>query len=222
MIAKNHRHQGPVLLHQVRLIKFGRPQVPLSLFDLIQGPLQDRFVGCQPLDPLPGDQRNDLLRDRPFRRPHPLRPAAKPLFVKLDRHFDLSGSISRMLESGFRQLDTRQRFPGDIGIAEERQDRVIERGRGQLDLPPLAQLPVLGNDLAHHFELLGDDRAFVFRGKVFPLGDQTLDHRVLVPVDKTEPGQVEPDLQVKQFLVRKPGRHSGQLGRRDKSSALQQ
>ena len=58
--------------------------------------------------------------------------------------------------------------------------------------------------------------------KYFPFFDQLLDHRVLVRGDEAEPGQVEPDLEIKQFLGRKTPGDPGELRRRDKPAAFEQ
>ena len=65
---------------------------------------------------------------------------------------------------------------------------------GQLRLPPLGELAVLGDDPRHHVVLRVEERALVLLAEVAVPSLELRNARIGVDPDGIAPGEVEPDL----------------------------
>jgi hypothetical protein len=83
---------------------------------------------------------------------------------------------------------------------------VIERRRRQLDLAAVGRLAMLGNHLVQQLELDGAQPRLVFLGEVAPLGDQALDARILLEIDRIDPRELVPDLQIAKIVAAESAR----------------
>src|SRR5262249_59525953 len=114
---------------------------------------------------------------------------------KLDGALQLGRRIMRCMESR-RQREIRPGAMSEVRIDEERQDRMKERGRGELDLLTLHQPPIERNDLLHGDELEGQDLLLFFFRKATIFRAQRSQARIATDGAVAEPGQVVPCLQV--------------------------
>ena len=88
----------------------------------------------------------------------------------------------------------------DVGIAQQRKDRVIERRRRDLDLPSRRGVTVFRDDAPQQLELHRPQRHLVFFREAPPLGGQCPDALVAFEVIRIDPCQLVPDLQIANIL----------------------
>ena len=89
----------------------------------------------------------------------------------------------------------------DVGVAQQRQDRVIERRRRQLDLPSLGGVAVFGDHAAKNLELDIPEDALVRFVEVLLLFNQRAHPRVRIQVERIDPRQLVPHLQIEEIAV---------------------
>ena len=112
---------------------------------------QDQLVGRHPLKTGAGDERNDGVGDRSFRRPQTGRAMAEQPLVAGRRPGQLLRRIVGTHESLPRHPRVGMGSEVDVGVAQERQDRVVERRGRQFDAPCRRQLAVSRNDAIQQF-----------------------------------------------------------------------
>ena len=115
---------------------------------------------------------------------------------------ELLGGVLRVPERLPRPPRVGVRPQVDVGVAQQRQNRVVERRRRQLDLAARGRVAVLGNDPVQQLELDLAQQLLVVLGEAAALGDQRADPRVAVQVERIDPGELVPDLQVAQIVER--------------------
>ena len=92
-----------------------------------------------------------------------------------------------------------------VRIAEQRQNRVVERRGRKLDLTPLGGETIFRNDATENLELDFAEIALVlFREMALPL-EQPADARIAVEVERIDPGELVPHLEIEEVLVRVAG-----------------
>ena len=115
---------------------------------------EDAFVGRQPAQSDLRQHRNQFWTDGALRRPEAHGGTTECGGMKLDGALQLRLRIFRRMESrGEREI--RSGASSEVCIDEERQDRVKEGGRRELDLFPLHQPSIERNDLPNGDELEG-------------------------------------------------------------------
>ncbi len=87
-----------------------------------------------------------------------------------------------------------------VGIAQQRQDRVVIRRRGELDLPPGRGVAVFGDNRVQQLQLDRPQERFVLFAEVLSLGDEVAHARVVMLVLGIDPGQFLPHLQVTEIV----------------------
>ena len=107
---------------------------------------QNQLVGRHPAKAGLGDERHHGVRHRAFGRPQPGRPAAEQPLVAGRRPFELLDGILGMHETLARHRRVGVRAQVHVGVAQQRQNRVIERRGRNLDLAALGGLPILRDD----------------------------------------------------------------------------
>src|SRR5579863_372616 len=110
---------------------------------------ENAFVARSPAESLGDRERECRVRHAAFARPQAPRPSPEHPFVKGNRRPQLAAGVLRVTEAMPRQRDARVRFARHIGIADERQDWMIERRGGNLNLAALLRRAVL---LKHCFK----------------------------------------------------------------------
>ncbi len=100
-----------------------------------------------------------------------------------------------------RERDAGEGAARGVGVAEEREDRVVVRGRRELDLAALGEPPPARDDLAHDPPLGGEDVLDVLPGVAAPLRGEGAEPLVVGEGAEAHPGEVEVELQVRQLLV---------------------
>ncbi len=127
---------------------------------------------------------------------------AEDLLVVLDRAADLRGGVLGVALQMTRQLDVGHRLPGQPLVAQQRQDRVIERRGGQLDLARIGQLAVQRNDLRQQLHLLVEQPLLLLLGPVLPLLAKLGQLGNDFERERMDPHQVGPALQVENVVLR--------------------
>ena len=84
----------------------------------------------------------------------------------------------------------------NVAVAQQGQDRVIERRCGDFDLTALGSRPVLGDGFPEQFQFHCPQHALIVLSKAAAFGDKTLDAFILIQVEGIDPRQLVPDLQV--------------------------
>jgi hypothetical protein len=151
---------------------------------------EDLLVRGHVPDAVPGEDRDDLLRDGPLRRPHtPWRPAEEPLMER-DRALHLFDGVipeRARFEPEF-PLEPGEPLVRGPEVAEERQDGVVVGARRDLDLARLLEAPVHGEHAPHDLARLREDRLLLLLREPAALLAQAQEHGVLVEDGPMEPG----------------------------------
>jgi hypothetical protein len=98
---------------------------------------------------------------------------------------------------------------------------VIERRGRDLDLAPRRRRPIFRDHLVQQLELDRAQQPLVLLGEVAALGDQTAHARVLVEIERIEPGELLPHLQVAQVVAAEPARRRPHVRRGRQGAAAQ-
>ena len=77
---------------------------------------------------------------------------------------------------------------------------MVERGRGQLDLSARRRVPILGDHLVQQLELDAAQHGLVLFREAAALGDERANASVVVQIQRVDPGQLLPHLQVAQIV----------------------
>ncbi len=180
MIAKDQMHARLVFFVAIDVVQ------PLSAVDLqmvvavareveVERAAKHTFVGRHPLHTGARCQLQRFFRDAAFRRPQALRTHTEKLLVRIERTLDLQRGIVGMLETPRRQRQSRRRLRARIRIAEQRQNRMIERRCRKLDRSALRRLCIRGQNLRQHLALFRDDQLLILAREVFALLHQCRD-----------------------------------------------
>ena len=89
----------------------------------------------------------------------------------------------------------------DVGVAQERQDRVVERRGRDLDLAAGDGLAILGDHAIQQLELHFAQLLLVVLGEAPILGHQPANAGVAVKIEGIDPGELVPDLQIAQVVA---------------------
>ncbi len=92
--------------------------------------------------------------------------------------------------------------PVDVGVAQQRQYRVIERRRRQLHLTAGGGVAIFGNDPPHDLDLHFAQLQLVVFGERALFLNQPAHARIAVEVERVDPCELVPDLQIEKVLVR--------------------
>src|SRR3954463_8315436 len=98
------------------------------------------------------------------------------------------------------EREIRSGTSSEICVNDERQDRMEEGGRRELNLVPFHQSSIERNDILHRGELESQHFLFVFFRKSPVFRAQASQARVAADGAVAEPGEVVPDLQVQEVL----------------------
>jgi len=172
---------------------------------------KDFLVGREPLEAEFPQHRDDFRADGTFRRPESAWRLAEKLRVIVTRKLKLGACVLGMQEAR-RKPAARHRPSGVLAVAEQRQDRVIERRRRDLDLSPVGSGLVTTDETGQNALLASEENLLVLLGEIAPLLFQLADFGIKPLRRVAEPREVEPDLQVAQLLFRERGGDARQLG----------
>ena len=117
-----------------------------------------------------------------------------------DGAFQLHGCVFGMLKPPLRHRRRRMRPQVDVGVTQQRQNRVVERRRGHLDLAADDTVAVFRNHSVQQLEFDGPKQLFVVLGKPAVLGHQPANPRIPVQIKRVHPGQLVPHLQVAEIV----------------------
>ncbi len=199
-VAENHAQRAGLGLHAVRLVQGARPSRTLGP-GASERARQHGLVGGAPREPLGGQERERRLVHSSFRRPGPSRRGAESARVTLPSEPYLGRRVLRRTERRGRQRDRGRDLPWRVGRVQEREDRVVIRGRGYLDLPR-------GPGFAIHLDRSGGQRHTpVEERRLFVLGEppafrEERPDRLLAAVLRIHPCEVEPGLEIANLLGR--------------------
>ncbi len=118
------------------------------------------------------------------------------------------------------EWEIRSGAAGKVGIDDERQDRMKEGGRRQLDLLPLHQSSIERNNVLHGHELERQHLLFLFFREASVFLAQRSQAGITTDGAVAEPGEVVPRLQIKKVLRRKLPRNPFQVLAIDVGPAL--
>ena len=189
-------------LHPVGLVEVLVPP------PVVQGAREDPFVGGSPTEAQFRENRNQLGTHRAFGGPEPQRTPAEEPLVKAKRLPELGFRILRMRKP-MRQGGIGPRPASRVGVDQQRQDRMEERRRGELDLPAVLQPSVQRDDPGNDVALARQHGLLVGLRELPSLGRQLPEDGVLRQGPMAEPGEIVPYLQIQQVLGGEP---AGQVG----------
>ena len=152
--ARDPRAAGPHAGRRVEALGLLDVSVAVARERHAERARENQLVGRHPREARRGDERHHRVRHGAFRRPQPHRPAAEQPLVARGR---------RARAARRRPPDATKRWRGrravgmrpqiDVRVAEQRQNRVIEGRRRQLDLPSRRGVAVFGDHLVQQLEL---------------------------------------------------------------------
>src|SRR4051812_11717325 len=93
------------------------------------------------------------------------------------------------------------RYGSDVGIAKQREDRVVEGRRGNLDLPAFGQPAICRQNQLQNFALLPSGQGLILQAEVATLGDQRADFAIVRKELLVEPGHLGQNLQIAKSLA---------------------
>ena len=161
-----------------------------------QGTGQDLFVADHPVHLRLFRKPDHGFTYGHLGRPHAFRPPAEHALEQSHAELDLALGVLAMREVTLRQLDLRVGATRGVHVADQRQDRVVIRRKGELGLLALGELAIFGDDAADPLQLRGEQDALVFVGEVAILALQLRQVRIVLDPHRVAPGEVEPNLQV--------------------------
>ena len=224
VIAKHAGHGCPAGFHHVRRVE------PLRLLDVTvvvpregdaERSRENQLVGGHPREAALRDERHHRVRHRPFRRPETGRSTAEQAFMVRRGARELLRRVLGMAKPLPRHPRIGMRRQIHVGVAQQRQNRVIERRRRHFDLPTRHGFPVFRDDAVQQLELdVAEDPLVVF-GEIALLRDQGPHSPVLLQVDRIDPRKLVPDLKVAQVVAREPRRGRAAVRGRGQRSAAE-
>ena len=114
-------------------------------------PAQHAFIGGHPLDTDIGRDRQHFLGNTSFGRPDSLGADAKRLLVQIQAAHELVAGIFGMTKPALRQSQSRRGNCSRVGVAHQRQNRMVERRGRNLDRTLLGRRRVRRQHSAHQF-----------------------------------------------------------------------
>ena len=130
---------------------------------------------------------------------------AEGSLVRGDRHCHLRRGVLGVAKPR-RQRHARSRLLGHLRVDEQRQDRVVIRGRRQLHLAALGEPSPGWKDPSHDRDLEIEEAVLLVFGIAPPLALELVEERELPARGEAEPCEVEEHLQVTKLAVREVGR----------------
>ena len=121
--------------------------------------------------------------------------------VTLARPRQVLGSIISMTERRARDGGRRVSTQVNVGVAHQGKNRMIEGRRRQLDLSTLGSHPVFRDDTAKNLELHLAEFELVFLREVSLLPNEALYTGVAVEIERIDPGELVPYLQIEKIGV---------------------
>ena len=175
-------------------------------------------VGGGPLETRPRRRcAKHFIGDRTFRRPQPHRRDAELLLAMYSRASSSCSRASCGIAEARRQRHAGMRDAGDVGIAQQRQNRMVERRGRDFDLPGAASAAIgrqhPADDLALLFAHAAPGRRAV---KSRPFAIQLAHFRIARLELLVEPGELRPASADREI----PARRSSAGARRDSCCAL--
>src|SRR6185437_9924617 len=157
------------------------------------------FIGGHPLDAEFLRDGKRFLRDASLRRPDSDRTNSEDFFVEVKSAQKLLARIFRTAEAIVRH---RQSGAGDcsgVGVTDERKNRMVERGRGDLRASALCGGGVRGQYFGEQLALVLNDEVLLVTGEAAALLDDP-GHFGLIEKKLVEPGNLREHLQVREVL----------------------
>ncbi len=222
VVAEDHVQRLVAALDAPGTIEHLRmPQVPLAVArNPAVGALgEDLLVGRDPLDAAFGNRRDDVLRDGTLGGPHADRRLAEDLLVESHGPPQVNLRVFAVRVEMLGKRTAGHRLPGAPLVPQQRQDRVVEGGRGEFDLPARGELLVNRNHALQDFLLLVEEPGLFAFGVAAALRAELAQFAVLIEGQLVNPGEVAPHLQVANVAGRKAG--NGVFDRIAAESALQ-
>ena len=196
-VAKKHRDR-PVRAGDVGVVV---PRIPVGQRrpQLELAALEHALIRRAPAHAAGGEQVDRLGADRSFRRPHPFgrSPERRARGLQPARH--VLARVLRIREAR-RERDTGHGAAGDIGIDHQRQDGMVERRAGELDLAAFRQRAPAWHDAGGDPPLPVERKDLLLLRIASLLRDQLGDARLLAARGESHPGEDEMDLHVAQLL----------------------
>ena len=163
MVAEDDRQLRFALAHLPGAVEqLGMADVaPAVAADLAAGrAAQDLLVGGDPLDAVPGQQRDQGLADRALAGPHaPWRRSEAPQ-VAFDGAADVDLGVLGITVAIGWQGHVGHRLARELLVQQQGEDRVVVGRRGQLDLAALGQLRCRGMTWASSSRCLSSSHCF--------------------------------------------------------------
>src|SRR5579884_11046 len=215
MVTKQPGDAAPAELDMpgfVEAIRIGRQTGSIAEESNVQSPAQDAFVRAKPLEAFLNRYRKSFIGNRTFRRPKArgLDPE-DPLMVFAGAPELLSG-ILRMTKSSARKRRRGIRHAGDVRIAKQRKNGMVERRGAELDLAAGCRLAINRQNHAKKLELFFLQGGFIRLGEVLPLRSQPDDHRVFFEPFFVHPRKLRENLEVAPVARRKRYLRAGAAG----------
>ena len=126
--------------------------------------------------------------------------------------FELLDGILGMHETLARHRRVGVRAQVHVGVAQQRQNRVIERRGRDLNLAAGGSLAILGDDAVQELQLDAGQQRLVLLGEAAPLFHEAADPRVTLEVERIHPGELVPDLQIAQIVDGEPAGRRALVG----------
>src|SRR5882724_5110838 len=142
------------LIRLVQAIGIGGETVAVPEKRHIECPSEHTFIGAKPLEAFLGSDGQRLIGDGALRGPQPRRLSTEGAFVIVARAPKLVARILGMTISAAGQRSAGTSHPRDIGIADQRKNRMVKRRGTQLDLLALRRFAIGGENHAQQFQLL--------------------------------------------------------------------
>src|SRR5947208_1918388 len=183
MVAKDAEHLAPVMFPKVRPIRIPRSRLCLKRLR------ENTVVRPEPVEPAFRRKLQSLIRDRTFRRPETRRSYADPVTRITPRPGELLPRVFGVPKSA-RQRNVGMCDRRNVRVAHKRENRVIVRRCGYLDLSTLGSFAIGRNNLSDYFELLATERPLIFHTEVASPGRKSLYNRVAGQELFVEPRQL--------------------------------
>ena len=181
VVAEEEPHRLPVLIPDPRAAGFVDPR------SMAERGTEHAVVAGHPLDAALGRDSDGFVGDRAFRGPHAGGAEAEAGLGVVERGLNLVAGVLGIAEAA-RQRHVGMGDGSDIGIAQQRQDGVVERRDRNLDLAALGEAGVSGHHEAADFGLLAAHQRLVGGGEVAALVHQGLHVGIGFQEDLVEPG----------------------------------
>jgi hypothetical protein len=195
VIAEKHVDLAAVVLPAVRAIDSVHADGAAQ-----RAPQHSAVAGCPAVAHFGGDAEG-LVGNGTLRGPQAHRRHAELALHVLAGHRQLLVGVFRIAKRR-RQRDAGMRHRGDVGVAQQRQDRVIVRRCGDFDLPGSGHLAIDRDHLAQDLQLFASHQPLVVERVIEAFGEQLGNLRIAGAELLVEPDQLRDHLQVAEILRR--------------------